>query len=104
MLSDKVTPHIDVCKTESGKVVCDFFPKAGERSKEAIPSKYANDFYIYTLEWRSDRMVWSINDVVIKEQTSNIPQEPMYILFSSGLDQPINGQTTMEVDWVKVYE
>ena len=104
MLSDKVTPHIDVCKTENGKVVCDFFPKAGERSKEAIPSKYANDFFIYTLEWRSDRLVWSINDVVIKEQSSNIPQEPMYILFSSGLDQPISGQTTMEVDWVKVYE
>ena len=104
MLSDKVTPHIDVCKTEGGKVVCDFFPKAGERSKEAIPSKYANDFYIYSLEWRSDRMVWSINDVVIKEQTSNVPQEPMYILFSSGLDQPISGQTTMEVDWVTVYE
>jgi len=28
----------------------------------------------------------------------------MYILFAGGLDKPINGMTTMEIDWVRVYK
>jgi hypothetical protein len=28
----------------------------------------------------------------------------MYVLLAGGLDKPINGMTTMEVDWVKIYK
>jgi hypothetical protein len=28
----------------------------------------------------------------------------MYILFSGGLDKPINSMTAMEIDWVRVYQ
>jgi hypothetical protein len=37
-------------------------------------------------------------------QTANVPQVPMYVLLAGGLDKPINGMTTMEVDWVRVYQ
>lgn len=104
MLSDKITPHIDVCRTENGKVAFDYFSKPGQRVKEVLGSRYANDFFIYTLEWTSSKLVWKINDTIVKEETSNVPQEPMYILFSGGLDKPINGSTAMEIDWVRVYE
>ena len=104
MLSEKITPHIDVCRTESGKVSCNFFAGPGEKTKAAIGAKYANDFFIYTLEWSTDKLVWKINDTVIKTATSNIPQEPMYIVFSGGLDKPAGGMTTMEIDWIRVYE
>jgi len=104
MLADKITPHIDVCRTLNGKVAFDLFPKEGVKIKETLGSRYANDFFIYTLEWRADKLVWKINDTVVKIETSNIPQEPMYILFSGGLDKPLNGTTAMEIDWVRVYE
>ena len=104
MLAEKITPHIDVCRTMNGKVIADFFPSTDKKVKSSIGSKYANDFYIYTLEWSSDKLVWKINDTVVMTQTSNVPQEPMYILFSGGLDKPINSMITMEIDWVRVYQ
>jgi beta-glucanase (GH16 family) len=104
MLSDKITPHIDVCRTSGGKVWADYFPDPGTISKASVGSRYANNFYIYSLEWTKDKLVWKINGEVMFRQTSNIPQVPMYVLLAGGLDKPINGMTTMEVDWVKVYQ
>ncbi len=104
MLADKITPHIDVCKTFKGKVWSDYFSAKGSLSKTSIGSRYANDFFIFTLEWTSDKLVWKINDTEVFVQTSDIPQEPMYVLFAGGLDKPISGTTTMEIDWVRVYQ
>jgi hypothetical protein len=103
MLSDKITPHIDICRTSKGKVFFDHVPAPGKFSKTSVGSKYANDFYIYTLEWTPDKLVWKINGEEIHRQTSDIPGEPMYILFSGGVENPINGFTTMDIDWVRVY-
>jgi len=104
MLAEKITPHIDICRTSNNKVWTDFVADPGRFSKTSIGPRYANDFYIYTLEWTQDRLVWKINDVEISRQTSNVPQEPMYVLLAGGLDKPINGMTTMEVDWVRIYQ
>ncbi len=73
MLSGKITPHIDVCRTSDGKVLFDYFPSTDKRFKSAISSKYANDFYIYTLEWTPDKLVWKINDTVAYTCTNDVP-------------------------------
>jgi hypothetical protein len=104
MLADKITPHIDVCRTADGKVICDYFSAPEKRVKAAIGSRYANDFFIFSLEWSADKLVWKINDTEVLTQTSGIPQEPMYVLFSGGLDKPVNSMTTMEIDWIRVYQ
>jgi len=104
MLSDKITPHIDVCRTANGKVQFDYFASADKKAKGSVGSKYANDFYIFTLEWTPDKLVWKVNDTEAFVQTNDIPQEPMYINFSGGLDKPISGMTAMEIDWVRVYQ
>jgi hypothetical protein len=104
MLSDKITPHIDVCRTSAGKVMFDYYPDTEKRVKYSAGGKYANDFFIYTLEWTPDKLVWKINDTVAFTCTSDIPREPMYVLFSGGLDKPVNSMTTMEIDWVRVYQ
>lgn len=104
LLADKITPHIDVCRTANGKVAANYFASADKKVKGSVGSKYASDFYIFTLEWSADRLVWKINDTVLLTQTSDVPQEPMYILFSGGLDKPINSMTAMEIDWVRVYQ
>jgi hypothetical protein len=104
MLADKITPHIDVCRTSGGKVWFDYFSAKGNTSKTSIGSRYSNDYFIFTLEWTSDKLVWKINNTEVFTQTSNVPQEPMYVLFAGGLDKPINGLTSMEIDWVRVHK
>jgi len=104
MIADKITPHVDVCRTANGKVVCDYFADVNKRTKGSVGSKYANDFYIFSLDWTPDKLVWKINSTEVLTQTSDVPQEPMYILFSGGLDKPVNSMTSMEIDWVRVYQ
>ncbi len=104
MLADKITPHINVCRTGKGKVSFDYFASVDKKAKGAVGSKYAKDFFIYTLEWTPDKLVWKVNGVEAFTQTTNVPQEPMYMVFSGGLDKPISGTTAMEIDWVRVYQ
>ncbi len=103
MLADKITPHIDICRTSKGKVWADLFTNSSNHSKTSIGSRYANDFFIYTLEWTPKSLTWLINNTEVLVQTTDVPQEPMYVLLSGGLDKPINGMTSMEIDWVRVY-
>jgi hypothetical protein len=103
MLADKITPHIDICRTSNGKVWFDIFSAAEQPEKTSVGSRYANDFYIFTLEWTPDMLLWKINNTEVFRQTSDVPQEPMYVLLSGGLDKPINGMTAMEIDWIRIY-
>lgn len=104
LIGDKVTPHIDICRTGKGKVWFDLFSSKGLAGRASLGSKYAGDFYIYTLEWSADKLVWKINNTEVKVQTTDVPQEEMYISLSGGLDKPVNGMTSMEIDWVRVYQ
>jgi hypothetical protein len=104
MLADKITPHVDVCRTANGKVQFDHFATPDKKAKGSVGSKYANDFFIFTLEWTPDKLVWKVNDTEAFVQTTDVPQEPMYILFSGGLDKPLSSMTAMEIDWVRVYQ
>ncbi|MCA1757329.1 MAG: family 16 glycosylhydrolase [Bacteroidales bacterium] len=104
MLSDKITPHIDICRTQRNKVWMDYFGSDGSAKKSSAGSKYARGFYIFTLEWKPDLLVWKINGVEVMRVTRNVPHEEMYIILSGGLDQPIHGTSAMEVDWVRVYQ
>ncbi len=111
MLSNKSHPHINIMNTIKGCIEMGVLTKEGEKFIKNIAKKkagrFANDFYIYTLEWTPKKLIWYINDVVIKEITNNIPDEEMYIALSSGINTNINGSVLpviMEVDWVRCYE
>jgi hypothetical protein len=104
MLAEKITPHLDICRTSRGKVWFDYFPAKGNVVKTALGARYSNDYFIYSLEWTSSSLIWKINGAEVFSQTSDIPQEPMYVLLAGGLDKPINSATAMEIDWVRVYK
>jgi len=111
MLSDNVLPHVDVLKTSAkNRVVASNLWGNIEKPNSSVSKikgvDYSKGFYIYSLEWTADKMIWKINDVVVKEQKNGIPQEAMYVIFSSGLSQSnANGHlpATMEIDWVRCY-
>jgi len=104
MLADKITPHIDICRTSQGKVFFDYFSAKGTRALAKLGSRYSGDFFIYSLEWAPNKLVWRINNTEVFRQTTDIPQEPMYVIFSGGLDKPITSITSMEIDWVRIYQ
>jgi hypothetical protein len=104
LIGDRITPHVDICRSGRGKVWFDLFTAPGGHYKKSIGSKYLSDFYIYSLEWTPNALVWKINGVEVMRQTSGVPQEPMYINFAGGVEKPIGGISSMEVDWVRVYE
>lgn len=104
MLADKITPHLDICRTSGGKIWMDYFSQNGKTSKTLLGSRYCNDYYIYTMEWTPDKLVWKINGAEIFTQTTEVPHEPMYVLLAGGLNKPLNGISSMEIDWVRVYQ
>jgi hypothetical protein len=37
-------------------------------------------------------------------QTKGVPQEAMYINLAGGAEKPVGGISSMEIDWVRVYQ
>jgi beta-glucanase (GH16 family) len=59
------------------------------------------------LHWTHEKLTWKINNEPVYELTEGVPQEPMYVLLSSGI--VVNGSSiqlpcTMEIDWIRVYQ
>jgi len=104
LIGDRITPHVDICRSGHGKVWFDLFTAPGGHYKKSIGSRYLSDFYIYSLEWTPNALVWKINGVEVMRQTNGVPQEPMYINLAGGVDKPIGGISSMEIDWVRVYQ
>ncbi len=113
MLSDHITPHIDVMKAEK-KLKMNFFwgdvnqPGRIRRKSSGLGiSRFTDDYYIYSLEWNQERITWKINGVKVASANRNLPKSPMYINFSSGLYKDANGTVlpaVFEIDWVRCYQ
>lgn len=114
MLSDKKLPHIDVFRfTGNSKtnLKMDYFRGNGSPEGGIIAYKasvcgvdFSRGFNIIRLEWNPDKLVWKINNQVIHVQKTNVPQEEMYISFSSGIvGKEAEGlkSVAMEIDWVR---
>lgn len=111
MAGEVNVPHVDIVKCCTEGISCgNIYPchSSLSRTHEVLKDiDLASDFYIFTLEWRADRLVWMVNDTVVKEVYENIPDVPMYIAFSIGSISPLSEKQLsgkMEIDWVKAYK
>jgi hypothetical protein len=112
LTGDTILPQIDIFKCANNKLfLSTFWGDAAETNgvqKNTLSisaSKFTGKYFIYSFEWTPDKMVWRINDVEVKSQTSNIPGDNMYVVINSGVvgDQP-QIPTRMEVDWIRCYQ
>ncbi|OIP81061.1 MAG: hypothetical protein AUK44_10765 [Porphyromonadaceae bacterium CG2_30_38_12] len=63
------------------------------------------EFYIYSLIWSKNELVWMLNNMVVYRTSANIPQEAMYLVFNSFIPKKAHGsEGKLEVDWVRVYK
>ncbi len=111
MVSQTMLPHIDIARFENGKLHSNYFWGSGNAPHKSVSkmggAKYADQFYIFTLEWSPNKLVWKINDKIFKTQTSGVPQEEMSINLSSNLKKGSSETrlpSAMEIDWVRVYK
>ena len=111
MVSETMLPHVDVARYEKGRLYSNYFWGKPDSPKKSLSKtngrRYADEYYIYSLEWSPGKLVWKINDKVFKTQTSGVPQEDMYINFTSNLKQKSSGDdlpSAMEIDWIRVYK
>ena len=111
MLSDQMVPHVNIMHSDGAlRLSVGHYWDQNEKTRSNFRKikgiDFSRDFFIYSLEWTSEKMIWRINDVVVKVQKQGIPQESMYVILSSGisLDGSINSHHKMEVDWVRCYK
>ncbi len=114
MVGEKMAPQIDIFRFE-GKNAKSFNAgiqlmngKGPEKiAKPVKGGKFDADYYVYSLEWTKDKLEWFINGVKVNEQTKNIPQDPMYLVFSSHIlkeDVALNHPANMNIEWVRCYQ
>jgi beta-glucanase (GH16 family) len=116
MVSEKNLPHVDILKLNKKKTKVELAHHTGDLTNgsgpDTIKSEFsgldvAQDYFIYTFIWTPDKLTWKINDVIVNEQKKNIPQEEMYLVFSSSMTGKVDGgglPASLEIDWVRCYK
>lgn len=114
MVGEQMAPQIDIFRFEdknaksltSGlQVINGQGPKL--LAKTIKGANFESDYYIYSLEWTKDKLTWFINGVKVNEQTNNVPDKPMYLVFSSHVTddvEKLDGTAHMNIEWVKCYQ
>jgi Beta-glucanase/Beta-glucan synthetase len=113
MVAESIAPQIDIFKygTANHKTMVagtQFLKnKMPQQLTKAINgTNFSNDFYIYSLEWTPKKMVWRINGVEVHTQTTDIPDQSMYLVFSSNMTETPTKElrSEMAIDWVRCYQ
>ncbi len=114
---EKILPEIDVLKFNMSKrnkmqLAAHYGdaqnPKAAKKISTSVSgSSFTKDFFIYTMEWTPEKITWKINNTDVFSTSQGVPNEPLYLLFSSGIankTNPENLPAAMEIDWIRCYE
>lgn len=115
LVGEKMLPHIDIFRknakntTSQGSV---FSPADGAAKPLTGKSKlggfnFDTNFFILSIDWSPEKIIWKINGVPYMESTKNIPNTEMYLVFSSGVtgkEQPEQLPATFEIDWVRCWK
>lgn len=115
MTGEQIVPHIDIFKSvyPKGKHLEAGLTSA-QPQKEPLGNRvringarFAGEFFIYSLEWTPEMLVWRINGIEVHRQTKNAPREPMYLSFCTTLPNEPNDKllpATLEIDWVRCFK
>jgi beta-glucanase (GH16 family) len=114
---EKILPEIDVLKFNMSKrnkmQLATHYgdaqnPKTANKISTSVSgSSFTKGFFIYTMEWTAEKITWKINNTEVFSTSQGVPNEPLYLLFSSGIankTNPENLPASMEIDWIRCYE
>lgn len=112
LASNQMIPHIDIVKFNNNKYYIANFWKSGQSNdiQKSINSlsapKLSKEFFIFELEWAPDKIVWKINDLIIKQSNQGVPDEEMYLQIAAGMQSAKSDMypSKLEIDWVRCYQ
>ena len=113
--SEKMLPQIDVFKTSFSKgkeIECGIHGTTGTNKTENLKTSikgeaFIGNYYIYSLEWSPQALIWKINGTEVHRETKIVPDEAMYLTFCTILTEnpkPSLLPAYMEIDWVRCYQ
>lgn len=102
--ADGKLPHINIFHFDGHKInVGNAYNNIFDGTK--ITGINPAQFYIYTLKWTKNELIWMLNNIEVYRTSANIPKEEMFLVFNSFIPQKSHGsEGTLEIDWVKVYQ
>lgn len=107
---EKKEPQIDIFKFNVGKkgsMQMSAYNNGKAAGTKLGGSALGKDFFIYSVEWEANKITWKINNVEVASTTNAVPQEPLFVMFSAGLNKNAdNAQlpSAFQIDWVRCYE
>lgn len=106
--SDGKLPHVNVFLYNGKSIIVNNYAQEGNSVavvKQVINGIKPTDFYIYSLEWAQNELIWRVNNVEVFRTSKSVPQESMYAAFSSFIsEKQKGGQGSMEVDWIRFFK
>ena len=103
LVSEHKLPQINVFHFDGKHVTVGNAWKDGSQT-EIVKGIAPSDFYIYKLEWTSEELIWSVNNMEVFRTRKGIPYIPLFPLFASVVDKHQDDMGALEVDWVRIYQ
>lgn len=103
LVSENKLPQINVFHFDCKHITVGNAWKDGIQT-ETIKGISPADFYIYKLEWTSEELIWSVNNIEVFRTRKGVPYMPLFPLFASVVDKHQDGTGTLDVDWVRIYQ
>lgn len=100
-------------KKGSRKALAGAFTKSDEKgnlsgSRSTISGKnLGGQYHLFTLEWGESALIWKINGITVRKQTTDLPDKPLFLSFFPSVKKEIDSNrfpVSMDIDWVKVYK
>lgn len=105
--TDGKLPHINIFHFNGKKIAVSSYLKGINNIasfKETITGLNPSKFYIYSLEWTRNELIWRINNIEVCRTKQAIPTEKMFPVFNSFIaESQKGGSGSLEVDWIKIY-
>ena len=105
--SKHIIPHINIalCDGKAIEVGVHWTTKFEKKyTASKITGLSVGDYYIYSLEWTKQELIWSINNVEIFRTSDGVPAEALFPMFSSFIaNKQKGGEGMLQVDWIEVY-
>ena len=101
--SEGKLPLISIFHFDGKHITVGNYTKNGFRGK-VIKGISAKLYYIYSLKWTKDELIWYVNNIEVFRTAHDLPKEALYMAMSSFIDEKQRAQEgEMNIVWVKVF-
>lgn len=102
--TEALQPHINIFHFDGSEIRMGYVNReTGDGT--SITGIDPGEYYIYTLEWTREALVWYINNLEVLRITHDVPWEPLHMVLNSFIPEnhPAD-EGLLEVQWVRAYQ